>query len=529
LKRPNFLILMTDQHRGDSLGCAWPSWRKEKNPLRTPNLDALAAEGVRLANHFVQCPLCLPSRSTLLTGLSARAHSVRTNGINLPKDLPTVTGALAAAGYRTHSTGKIHVRIFEPPDGIDPETLDPADFPEAREMWERGRVNHLPSPYYGFQTTDYLGGHGPTWMWGDYPGWLKQRGADPAKILSADVLKPTASKSEQSFRWDIPCDLHPNEWIADRTVAFLEGAAKSDQPFMAWASFPDPHHPFGVPDPWYSMYDRAASPPPLRREGELDVLPPHFKQIYDGMDVPVSGRHGSTRMRDDQLREIWAITNGMISFIDDRIGHVLQNLKRLGLAENTVVVFLSDHGDTLGDHWMMNKGPFHFDSILNVPCLWNFPGRFKTGTVAQGLTSHLDFAPTILDMAGLPQPEYGILPGTKAVAHRQLRPLPGKSLRPLLEGKADRVQEAVSVENDEDYIGQRLRTVVTENHQLTMYVGEDGEMPWGELFDRKNDPAQLHNLWNDASSKALKNEMKAVLAAELVRTDNRMPRRINHA
>src|SRR5688500_601201 len=104
--RPNFLVVLADQHRGDGLGCAWPQWRAGNSELRTPHLDGLAAGGVRLARHHVNNPLCMPSRATLLTGLAPRGHGVRTNGINLHPGIPTVPGTLAAAGYRTHCVGK---------------------------------------------------------------------------------------------------------------------------------------------------------------------------------------------------------------------------------------------------------------------------------------------------------------------------------------------------------------------------------------------------------------------------------------
>src|SRR5438552_402257 len=138
MSRPNFLIIITDQQRGDGLGCAWPAWRAAMcgpSPLRTPNLDRLAASGVRLTRAYVNNPLCMPSRSTLITGQTPRGHQVRTNGINLDRDVPTVTGALATAGYRTHSVGKIHLRITGQPNDAETVRLDPADYPESRWAW----------------------------------------------------------------------------------------------------------------------------------------------------------------------------------------------------------------------------------------------------------------------------------------------------------------------------------------------------------------------------------------------------------
>ena len=149
-ERPNFLIILTDQMRGDCMTCAWRDWRDD-TPLQTPNLDKLAAGGALLTRAYVNNPLCMPSRSTLLTGLTPRGHNVRTNGIDLDPAFPTVTGTLANVGYRTHSIGKIHVRVAGEPLGVDPETLDPLDFPETRWMWHNRKIAKLPSPYYGFE------------------------------------------------------------------------------------------------------------------------------------------------------------------------------------------------------------------------------------------------------------------------------------------------------------------------------------------------------------------------------------------
>lgn len=530
VERPNVLVIIADQHRGDGMGCAWPAWRAargETSPLRTPNLDRLAAGGVRFDRAYVNNPLCMPGRATLLTGLTPRAHGVRTNGINLNRGIPTIAEALAGAGYRTHSTGKIHLRATGLPNGMQPESLDPLDYPECAELWRSGRVTRLPLPYYGFQTADFTGGHGV--VFGDYRTWL--RSVDPAaeRLLTREAGTPPASGAEQSWKMAIPPELHYNTWIADRTVAFLEDAARETRPFMAWASFPDPHHPFATPDPWFSRYERSEIPLPTRRDGELDDLAPFFRQVYE-TGISLSGRRYPTRMPDDQLREIIAITYGMISFVDQQMGRILDALDRLGLAENTVVVFLTDHGDLLGDHWLLNKGPFHFDGLLRVPGIWRCPSRFQRGIVSDALVSHLDFAPTILDLCGVTMPEGGELwPAAKPETMAQLAALPGRSLVPLLAGTTERVQDAIVIENDEDYLGLRLRTLVTETHQLTVYAGGHGEAPFGELFDLRADPGQVHNLWLSPAHRDLKLALKERLLAELIRTDNRLPRRLSHA
>jgi arylsulfatase A-like enzyme len=277
------------------------------------------------------------------------------------------------------------------------------------------------------------------------------------------------------------------------------------------------------------MYDRRRVPPPVRRDGELDALPPHYRAAYDG-GLFHSGYHGSLKISDGQLREITAVTYGMISFVDQQVGRILDALDGLGLSDDTVVLFTADHGELLGDHWLTHKGPFHVDGLLNVPSIWRFPRRFPAGRVVDVPLSHLDVAPTLLDLAGVPVPEASALwPRGAEIAPRAMAPWPGRSLVPVLSGDGTPRERCVVVENDEDWIGLRLRTIVTPTHQLTLYVGDDGEQPYGELFDRAADPGQLFNLWDRPGVEELKDHLRGRLLAELVRTDNRLPRRLANA
>jgi arylsulfatase A-like enzyme len=188
-----------------------------------------------------------------------------------------------------------------------------------------------------------------------------------------------------------------------------------------------------------------------------------------------------------------------------------------------VVVFMSDHGDMMGDHWMLNKGPFHFDGLLRIPFVWSWPNRFGRGARTSALASQLDFAPTVLELSGVPIPE-GMTP-REPEAPQMMSAWPGRSLGPVLEGESERVRDAVLVEDDEDYLGLRLRTLVTETHQLTVYGGQE----YGELFDLREDPKQLHNLWGSAAHRAVREELKARLLHELVESDSALPRRLCHA
>jgi arylsulfatase A-like enzyme len=512
--RLNFLCIITDQMRGDHMGCAG-------NPvIQTPNLDRLARAGVRFTRAYVNNPLCMPSRATLFTGLAPRAHGVRTNGIPLDRRFPTLPQALAEAGYRTHAVGKLHLLPFGTPKGTDPATLDPRDWAESTHFWRSGILKEIPTPYFGLQTVEIAIGHGPG-TGGDYGRWLRSKDPKAETLWLPEAGKPTPHRAEHAWHSALPEELHYNTWVADRTIEFLERHPRG-KPFFLWCSFPDPHHPYCPPEPWASRYHAADVPMPARHEDELETLPPFYKIIYDKA-LLVSGRGQPSRMADAQLREILALTYGMISHVDHNIGRIVDALERLGLRSNTVVCFLSDHGDMMGDHWMMNKGPFHMKGLLHMPFLWSCPGLVPDGVQSGGLVSYLDFAPTILDLAGIAIPE-GQVPA-QPETDNQPPPWPGISFAPQLRGQTNSMQDSVIVENDEDYLGLRLRTLITERYKITAYPGQ----PYGELFDLKEDPGELNNLWADAACKELKKDLLVRLMERLVETDSRLPRRMCHA
>ena len=515
-QRPNILCIITDQQRADHLGCAG-------NPLlRTPNIDRIAAAGTRFERAYVNCPLCMPGRATLFTGRTPRGHGVRTNGIDLDPQLPTIPQALADAGYRTHAVGKLHLRRFMGMTGAALAEHDPAQNPEMRALWVDGTIDRIPTPYYGLQSVEYVGGHGGN-IFGDYLNWLKREHPAAVELLSPEQARQPPSGADQSYKMALPAELHYTPWVAERTMDFLDKAADTQEPFFLWSSFADPHHPYCPPAPYDSLYDPAKIPLPKRREGELDELAPFFRQSVDE-GIQLAGRGAvPARQTDAQMREIIAHTYGMIALLDEHVGRILDKLAERGLRDNTIVIYLSDHGDMMGDHWLLNKGPFHFEGLLRVPFIWSWPGHFPSNVTTTALASLLDFAPTILDLCDVPIPE-GALP-SQAEAPQQRDPWPGRSLAPLLLGECKSIQDAIVVENDEDYLGLQLRTLITDRYKLTLYQGQT----FGELFDLEEDPDELQNRWADPVYASIRTELSNRLLHELIRTDSVLPRRLGHA
>ena len=513
-QHPNVLCFITDQHRADHIGCAG-------NPLiQTPNLDRLAESGVRFERAYVHHPICSPSRATLWTGLGVRAHRVRANGMSLDPRIPTIVSALAEVGYRTHGVGKFHLTPFSARNGADLNGLKPEEWPETRQMWLNGRIGQLPVPYYGLQSAHLVCGHGD-FFWGEYRNWLLHE--MPEAVAAIEQFRKEKGEGWQTtFKSHVPFELHHSHWIADHVIDFLREQSQTRQPFFCWCSFPDPHHPYHAPDPYFSLYDPAEMPTPARREGELADLPPHFTRVQTepyrvvGMPTPLSRWYDTTPT-------IMARTYAMVSNMDANIGRVLDALEGLGLRDNTIVIYLSDHGDMMGDHWLQQKGPFHFGGLIRVPFIWSWPGHIPAGRVYNGVASLLDFAPTILDLCGVPIPVH---PDAEKPLHPNAPPpWPGHSLRPLLEGGDADTRESAFIDQDDDASGLRLRTLVTERYRFTWYVGQ----PYGELFDLQEDPQELRNLWNDPGYRSVRSDLTAALLDQVCMHDYSLPRMLGGA
>ena len=460
----------------------------------------------------------MATRATFLTGRTPRGHGVRCNGIPLDPSLPTFTQALKEAGYRTHAIGKIHANPWMPHKAFNSASLNPAEWPEAIPLWDANRITDVPLPYYGFESVDILCG----WTSGHYRQWLQEREPNFKALLGPPPTEAVKETPESTFPSQLPTDLNYTYWASDCSDRFLADIAPQQQPFFLWCSIPDPHPPYSVAEPYYSMYDPENMPEPIRREGELESLPPHYRHLFE-RGIPTAGRFARTDIPREQERKAAAVVCGIVTQWDAMVGRIMAQLQQYGLADNTVVTVLSDHGQMLGDHWMRSMPPSHFDGNLRVPAVWWYPKEFEQNHESPALASHLDFAPTILDLAGVPIPE-GRVPPTPECA-QQRPPWPGRSLAPILRGQQTHVQESVIAENDADYLGMRQRTLITERYHITAYIGET----YGELYDLQSDPKQLYNLWSSAAHQAIRNSLLIRMLHRFAETDSTLPRRLGHA
>lgn len=497
-RRPNVLVICVDEMRADHMGCAG-------HPVvRTPNLDRLAAAGTLFRRAYCNNPVCMPARAAMFTGLLPRDSGLRINGQSLRPDVPVLPQALADAGYRTHAAGKLHLTPWVPkaPDS------EAARYPEAMAFWQRGVLARFPEPYYGFQTVDFVGGH-TSFVYGEYMGWLRARGGDPAWLQP-----PAAARAGDWYEMAVPEDLHYNRYIADSAISAIEeSAAPGAPPFFVWCSFPDPHMPCAAPAPYSRLYRPEDVPLPPRRDGELADLPPVYRRVLAGELKP--NGIDNTGVTDERLRGILAMTCGMVTHIDAEVGRVLDALDRTGRRGDTLVVFICDHGDMMGDHGLLWKSFYTFEGCIRLPLIVSAPGR-PGGLTSPALVSQVDLLPTVLDWCGVPEPGAGWRADPTPFERGSVAPLrlrPGRSWLPLLEGAGDPSRDAVVIENDEPTTGLQARCLVTPRHRLTVYPGT----PHGELLDLQEDPAELRNLWYDPASRALRAELAGRLLDEYAR------------
>lgn len=505
-KRPNFLFLITDQQRADWLGCYG-------HPVvQTPNIDAIAARGARFDNFHAASPVCMPNRASLLTGRYPSLHGLRYNGCALPETATTFVDQLAGAGYHTAAIGKSHLQPFTgmPPMGQTEDDI--AATPEAWKQTEAGYDQEDPAqyqsdrryafrtPYYGYQHVDMVTGHGDQ-CGGHYLQWFRNNADDWAALHDPANELPHDYSCPQAYRTPVPEGLYPTAYIRDRAVEYLKSRADQDDPFFAFVSFPDPHHPFNPPGKYWNMYSPDEFDAPLPYEAHQNPTPP-MKWLHENWKSGSRQLTPQTAMmlNEQQLKQAMALTAGMTTLIDDAVGDIVDTLNQSGLGEDTVICYNADHGDYMGDFNMLLKGALPFKSITRVPFIWSDPAD-RTPASTDALCSTVDLSATILDRAGV----------------ETFNGMQGKSFLPVLCGADEHRAEALIEYNDGGTrLGfdkpARVRALVTPKWRYTVYHEQD----WGELYDLENDPDETLNLWDNADHGAVRAHLSERLAHHLI-------------
>jgi arylsulfatase A-like enzyme len=429
MRRPSLLFVFSDQMRGMDIGCAG-------NPdVRTPAMDRLAGEGVRLTNAIATSPVCGPNRAILLTGTYPTTNRVVGNDLPLPTGIPGLGTLLKAAGCRTGYVGKWHL------DGV------------PRSKWTP------PGPRrHGFD--DFWAAYNCTHAY-----FAPKYYRDGPDVIEA------------------PGRYEP-EVQTDLALEFLDRQTPGGDPFCLVVSWGPPHDPYDqVPDGYRALYDPQALT--LR----ANVVPE--------TDNPLAARWECRRTTADYYAAITAL--------DDQLARLLHGLDARGLADDTLVVFTSDHGDMLWSHgWMKKQSPY--EESIQVPFLGRWPGHVPAGATSDVLLGTVDILPTLLGMMGLPRPA-----GVE-----------GRDLSAHLSGHGGDAPGSVLIGNyvvSDEAARQNMpawRGVRTARHT---YVETPGRVPW-LLFDNPADPFQQDNLIESAAHRAVRGELRDLLTGWLARTND---------
>ncbi|MFW2541798.1 sulfatase-like hydrolase/transferase [Primorskyibacter sp. 2E107] len=496
-KARNILFIMFDQLRWDYLSCYGHPH------LHTPNIDRLAARGVRFDRAYIQSPLCGPSRMSTYTGRYVHSHGACYNNVPLKVGERTMGDYLRDAGMGCWLVGKTHMAADAEGMrrlGIEPDSVIGARVSECGfDIFERddGMRPEGPMGLYdaggALKYNEYLRdkGYESDNPWHDYAnsgigadgsvlsGWFLNNADAPANIREEDSETP---------------------YLTRRGMDFIE--AQGDQPWCCHLSYIKPHWPYIVPAPYHAMYGPEHFLPPVRSAEEADQAHPVFKGF---MNAPVGKAFSRDAVRDKVLRAYM----GLIKQCDDQMGVLFDWLERTGRMQDTLIVVTSDHGDFLGDHWLGEKTFFH-DASTRVPLIIYDPSQeadATRGSVCDALVECIDLAPTFLEAAG---------GDVDAVRHV----LEGRSLMPLLHGKADGARRDYVV-CEYDYSMTPLATKLglgPEEGRMFMVADKTWKMIHFEggfrpmLFDLKADPQELVDLGQSAAHEAVIARMYARLA-----------------
>jgi arylsulfatase A-like enzyme len=485
------LFVTTDQQRYDTLGC------NGGLVARTPVVDRLAAEGIRYERAVPQSVVCMPSRSTILTGQHPSTHGVWMNGVALPVDAPSVAAELHRAGYRTALIGKPHFEPFLDPFGRFTENrLADDGRPTVPSPWRDGTIG----PHRGFDHLE-LATHSPMgalhyarFMQAEHPGDLAGFYAVLDGDLEVNAAGGGATGAPQVKDNPVAREWYHTDWVADRTISWLDGLADGDD-WFAWMSFPDPHHPWDPPASELGRVDWREVPLPAGypvraadRERILDEKPRHWRLWYDGTlvtnyEAPTAWVPAT--LTADQVREVNARNAVEVELIDEAIGRVLAAIAARGWADDVDVVCTTDHGELQGDFGLLFKGPYHVDGLMRLPLVWRpAPSAGVPPATVAAPVGLVDLAPTFCGVAGLDVPDW-----------MEGRPLPATEAE-----AAGRGDGRVLTEWDSEVlgVGVHLRTITRDGWVCTAYrPGTVHDGSEGELYDLADDPLQQVNRWDD--------------------------------
>ena len=465
--QPNILWICTDQQRADTIGALGNKF------VRTPHINALASQGTAFTSAYCQSPVCTPSRASFLTGRYPRTTRCRQNGQAIPSTEKLISRLLADAGYTCGLAGKLHLATCA--NGVVEKRID--------DGYKVFHWSHHPQP---------------DWPENAYTQWLTQQGQTWDKLYKG--------QSTPYIKEGIPAEYSQTTWCANMAIDFIK-KQKGSPWFFSYNCFA-PHHPFDPPADYLARYNPKNLPTPKYKPNEANS-----KTTYQRLDSEFAhsdpNSYHVAAMTDHDKQQVTAAYYAMVDLIDYNVGRMVAALNETEQLNNTIVIFMSDHGEMLGDHGIYLKGPHFYEEAVKVPLIFSWPGQFKTGLKVDGLTELIDITPTLLDAAGLSIPQF----------------IQGKTLLPILSGKANPDHHRNSVFSEyynawshKHSYGTMHRT---NSHKMIVYHGTDQ----GELYDLDKDPDEFNNLWDVEKYSELKTQLlKETFDASVFTMDPAPPR-----
>ena len=448
--RPNILVIMTDQQRIDTVSAYG------MNPIvQTPHIDGIAQRGVRFDAAFTPTAICSPARASFYTGLYPHKHGVTGNGMCINDGVKGINHYLDDAGYRSGYAGKWHVD-------------------EERGPSELGFVGK-DFLGYAFPGSDVLPGLrfdlAPRNKPNHYEEYLKENGYTPRVTERFVGTNPGCQSQEFFALHDGPVESCIEYFVAEEANRVIREMSDTDAPFFVWANFWGPHTPCLIPEPYFSMVDPKTIPE-HPSYCETFENKPRVQSIIERMwglgDYGWAG-----------FQEVAARYHGHCALIDDQVGRILQTLEQTGQADNTIVIYTSDHGDCLGAHKLIEKGEFMYDEIYRIPLVVSHPECAKPGSVNDDFVYLQEITCSILEAAGLDVPGH----------------LDGASFESAMKGDATpNGRDDVYCVFNNHFTTPNQRMVRTRTHQFTFNPSDIGE-----LYDLRKDPYQLDNRFGDAA------------------------------
>ena len=473
----NILLILTDQQRWDLLGCYGAS------QCKTPHIDNLASRGVRFNNAFPLIIPCAPGRAALFTGRYGHITGVETNGGQLDQSLPNFATELPRAGYNLGYAGKWHVDHQKNPS--DWGFRCKRDFPGYG--YPASNIN-MPGIKSGARKDSQIARN--------YLDYLNEKNLEPPELIEAFYAQGNPGQRNRELHGLHAGTIEHNfeALVASETVELMQAYAQEEDPFFIWTNFWGPHSPCIVPEPYYSMYAPKSIPEDPSFCDTLENRP--YVQTL------VSRYWGIDPNNWDEWAEITARYWGYMTMIDDLVGRMLSELETLGLAENTLVVFSTDHGDNMGAHKLFEKGPFFDEESFRLPLIAAHPECRQPGRENDEFVYLQDLFPSFLEIAGL-QPD--IVPDTQSILS-------------LLKGEDEPTErDSVYCQFNGQIQEHKSRMVRTRTHKFVF-----NQSDIGELYDLENDPHELHNLFGIETHKALQESLMQYMQDHMERVKDPM-------